>query len=240
MDLNGRRDGSSRFGPGNQFGNFGSVAAGWIFSSEPLLKTQFPDRAIGNCEPAMASWATIRHQLPIPGHLSNVQCYQGTFGAFRPIANPDFRWEVTRKLETSIELGFPKGRILFSFRGFKTKVPINSSDTLTFPNRFYKLSVQLTGRSQKLWHRMGVVDHQYQVQGFFMDSLVQYFICKQQTRFLSGARIISYANTYVAWSVGKHRKGFHYLGMNSQKDKRYMRPQQEKIQPILLRQQITR
>ncbi len=37
INLNGRRDGSSRFGPGNQFGNFGSIGAGWIFSEENFL-----------------------------------------------------------------------------------------------------------------------------------------------------------------------------------------------------------
>ncbi len=34
LNLNARRDGSSRFGVGKQYGNFGSVAAAWIFSEE--------------------------------------------------------------------------------------------------------------------------------------------------------------------------------------------------------------
>ena len=34
LDLNGRRDGSTRFGPDHRFGNFGSVAGAWIFSEE--------------------------------------------------------------------------------------------------------------------------------------------------------------------------------------------------------------
>ena len=34
LNLSGRRDGSSRFGPGNQFANFGAVGAAWIFSRE--------------------------------------------------------------------------------------------------------------------------------------------------------------------------------------------------------------
>lgn len=38
LDLRGRRDGSSRFGPGNRFGNFGSVGVGWIVSDEPWFK----------------------------------------------------------------------------------------------------------------------------------------------------------------------------------------------------------
>lgn len=38
LEFSGRRDGSSNFGPGNQFGTFGSVGAGWIFSEERPFK----------------------------------------------------------------------------------------------------------------------------------------------------------------------------------------------------------
>src|SRR5258708_864925 len=42
LDLNVRRDGSSRFGPGSQFGNFGSVGAAWIASEENWVKKALP------------------------------------------------------------------------------------------------------------------------------------------------------------------------------------------------------
>src|SRR5690606_38854564 len=38
LNLTGRRDGSSRFGPGNRFANFGAVGAAWIFSGESWMK----------------------------------------------------------------------------------------------------------------------------------------------------------------------------------------------------------
>src|SRR5690606_9096312 len=37
LNLTGRRDGSSRFGSGNQFAYFGAVGAAWIFSNENFL-----------------------------------------------------------------------------------------------------------------------------------------------------------------------------------------------------------
>ena len=42
LSLTGRRDGSSNFGPGNQFGDFGSVGAGWIFSEEKVVRHLLP------------------------------------------------------------------------------------------------------------------------------------------------------------------------------------------------------
>src|SRR5690606_30989968 len=38
FDVNGRRDGSMKFGPNRRFGNFGSAALGWIFSEEHFVK----------------------------------------------------------------------------------------------------------------------------------------------------------------------------------------------------------
>jgi len=38
LNLAGRRDGSSVFGPDHQFGNFGSVGGGWIISEEPWFR----------------------------------------------------------------------------------------------------------------------------------------------------------------------------------------------------------
>ena len=38
LNLTGRRDGSSRFGPGNQFATFGAIGAAWIVSKENWLQ----------------------------------------------------------------------------------------------------------------------------------------------------------------------------------------------------------
>src|SRR5690606_194272 len=38
INITGRRDGSSRFGPGNRFANFGAIGIAWIVSNEPFLR----------------------------------------------------------------------------------------------------------------------------------------------------------------------------------------------------------
>src|SRR5690606_19083435 len=42
LNFTGRRDGSSRFGPGKRFANFGAVGAAWLFSEEGFIKNFFP------------------------------------------------------------------------------------------------------------------------------------------------------------------------------------------------------
>jgi TonB-linked SusC/RagA family outer membrane protein len=38
LNVSGRRDGSSRFGPGKRFGNFGALGAAWLISNEDFFK----------------------------------------------------------------------------------------------------------------------------------------------------------------------------------------------------------
>jgi TonB-linked SusC/RagA family outer membrane protein len=47
IDLNGRRDGSTKFAPGLQFGNFGSVGTAWIFSEENWIKQNIQSLSFG-------------------------------------------------------------------------------------------------------------------------------------------------------------------------------------------------
>jgi len=118
INISGRRDGSSRFGPGKQFGNFGALGAGWIFSEEKFMKNVSflhygkirtsigvtgNDR-IGDYQ-YIARWSTSTAALP----------YQGISGFF-PInlQNPDYAWERNRKWEAAIELGFLQDRLFVS------------------------------------------------------------------------------------------------------------------------------
>lgn len=125
INVNGRRDGSSRFGPGKQFGNFGAIGAGWIFTAEPMIQKAIPmltygklrgsfgttgNDNIGNYE-YLSRWASSSSRgLPFPGG-----------SAFLPQNhyNPDFSWSVTRKMEAGLDLGFWKEKILLNITWFR-------------------------------------------------------------------------------------------------------------------------
>lgn len=117
LNLTGRRDGSSKFGPGNQFGNFYSLGAAWIFSSE-----RFVSENLG-----ILSFGKLRSSFGVTGNdgISNyayfdlysrrTNTYQGLTG-FVPtaLANPDVSWERNAKMEVGLDLGFFKDRISIS------------------------------------------------------------------------------------------------------------------------------
>jgi TonB-linked SusC/RagA family outer membrane protein len=115
INISGRRDGSSRFGPGKQFGNFGAIGAGWIFSNENFMRF-FPALSYGKLR---ASWGVtgndrIGNYQYISQWLSTSSAlpYQGSSGIYPyNLDNPDFAWERNKKWEAGLELAFFKDRI---------------------------------------------------------------------------------------------------------------------------------
>lgn len=108
-----RRDGSSRFGPGKKYGNFGSVGLAWNFSDEEFIQ-----------ELNLLSFGKLRGSYGVTGndqvdnysfmdtYTSTSSSYGGNPGFYPTrVANPDFNWESNKKIEIGLELGFLKDRI---------------------------------------------------------------------------------------------------------------------------------
>jgi len=113
LNLTGRRDGSSRFGPESQFGNFGAIGAAWIFSKEDGVLNTLPFLSLGKIRGSMGR--TGNDQIKDYQYLPT---YTGTTGYFGTstlipdkIANPNYRWETINKFEAALELGFFNQRL---------------------------------------------------------------------------------------------------------------------------------
>jgi len=124
LDFTGRRDGSSRFGPGKQFGNFGSAGAGWIFSEESFIKDNLPFLSFGKLRGSFG--ITGSDQIGDYQYLSawegNGQSYQGTSGFIPHNAyNPNFSWEVDKKLAVGLDLGAFHDRVLLSLGLYRNR-----------------------------------------------------------------------------------------------------------------------
>ena len=117
INFSARRDGSSRFGSGRQYGNFGAVGAAWIFTEEGgWFKNHLPSLSFGKVRGSygltgnddildyeyLSTWsanAQIPYQMGIPVYLPT------------QLANPGLHWQTNRKLELAMDLGFLKDRI---------------------------------------------------------------------------------------------------------------------------------
>lgn len=116
--LNGsfRRDGSTRFGPGHRFGNFGAIGAGWIFSKESFL----PAGSFLSYGKLRASYGTSGNDQVgdynyLDSWMSSSFPYDGISGLSPArIYNPNLYWELSHKLQFGLDLGFLKDRILLT------------------------------------------------------------------------------------------------------------------------------
>jgi TonB-linked SusC/RagA family outer membrane protein len=119
VNFTGRRDGSSRFGPENQFHNFASLAGAWLFSNERLIRDNLTFMSFGKVR---ASYGTTGSDqigdyqfLSLFAPISQEVLYQGT-AVYTPygLTNPYLQWEETKKLQFGLDLGFAKERILLN------------------------------------------------------------------------------------------------------------------------------
>ncbi len=106
-----RRDGSSRFGSKSNIGNFGAVAAGWIFSEERFIKNAFPFLSFGKLKTSFGTTGSDQlgdyRYMSLYTPVSLGIPYQGTAGLYpKNIPNPYLEWERTQKAQIGLELGF--------------------------------------------------------------------------------------------------------------------------------------
>lgn len=115
FNLTGRRDGSSRFGPGKQLANFGAIGSAWIFSEEVFIKKALPFLSFGKIRASYG--VTGNDQIPDYGYLqlwtnSGAGTYQGTSAlTINRLSNSNYGWEITKKFEGALQLGFLKDKI---------------------------------------------------------------------------------------------------------------------------------
>ena len=107
-----RRDGSSRFGANNRYGNFGAGSIGYLLSEESFLKDN-----------TVVSFLKLRASYGLTGNaeignfnsrrLVSALPYadQSGIAPDANIGNPNLSWENTRQLDLGLEFGFLHNRI---------------------------------------------------------------------------------------------------------------------------------
>jgi len=116
-----RRDGSSKFAPGNRWGNFPSLAAGWNISRESFMRS-IPE--ISKLK-IRASWGKIGNEkIEYGDRFSLTQTLNTVFGigdilypavSYAKSGNPDLQWEVTSQTDIGLEVGLFNDKLTGEF-----------------------------------------------------------------------------------------------------------------------------
>ena len=121
-----RRDGSSRFGPDNQWGVFPSAAFAWRMSEEPMLKDLLPVSDLK----LRVSWGKNGNEsigcnycaygsYEVGGPQAQAQLGTDFITTIRPIAfDANLHWETTTSTDVGIDFGFLQNRFSVSIDGY--------------------------------------------------------------------------------------------------------------------------
>jgi len=217
LNLTGRRDGSSRFGPGKQFATFGAVGAAWLFSNEAFLKDS-KVLSFGKLRSSYGSTGNdqIGDYQFLDTYVSTGNNYQGIVG-LQParLFNPEFGWESNQKFEVALETGFLKDRIFltaayYANRSSNQLVGMPLPGSTGFSSLYGNLDATVQNSGFELMLRtINLTQEQFKWSTNFNISF-------NRNKLLSypGLESSTYANTYVVGEPTSIMKVYNYTGMN--------------------------
>lgn len=218
LNLTGRRDGSSRFGPDRQFTNFGAIGAAWIFSKENLLK----DNSIISFGKLRASYGTtgsdqIGDYQYIDSYTAGIK-YGGVTG-LQPsrLFNPYFSWETNKKLEAAIETGLFDDHI-FLTASFYDNRSSNQLTGIPMPGTtgFSSIQSNLNAVVQNKGTEFTLRTVNIQKGNWSWISNFNLTFAKTKLLEFPNLENSTYANTFVIGQPLNIKKVYHYTGVDTQ------------------------
>lgn len=133
INLTGRRDGSSRFGPGNQFANFYALGTSWIFSKEQFIIKHIPFMSFGKLR--VSYGITGSDQIGDYGFYDlwkPTKYSYGNTGGIYPanLFNSTFAWERNTKFESELNIGLFNDKIIAALTYYKN---LSGNQLVGFP-----------------------------------------------------------------------------------------------------------
>ncbi|WP_114781963.1 SusC/RagA family TonB-linked outer membrane protein [Botryobacter ruber] len=114
-----RRDGSSRFGSNNRYGNFWSVGASWNMEEEEFIRnidqiSTLKLRTSYGVNGNAATSTAFDNYTWRPRFSYGVNYNQQPGGAFNKIGNVDLTWERNKPFDVGVDMGFFSDRLTFT------------------------------------------------------------------------------------------------------------------------------
>ncbi|MDR6785272.1 TonB-linked SusC/RagA family outer membrane protein [Pedobacter africanus] len=218
LNFTGRRDGSSRFGPGKKFGNFGAIGTAWIFSEEEWMKKKI----------SFLSFGKLRASYGISGNdqIGDYQYldtyglsgnrYQG-FAGVQPsrLFNPDFGWESNRKLEIALETGFLNDRISTTIAWYNNRSD-NQLVGIPLPaiTGFSSIQSNLDAVVQNRGLEVSINTENIKRKEFRWTTSFNLTLAKNKLISFPGLEASTYKNQFVIGQPLNISKVYHYTGVN--------------------------
>lgn len=220
LNATGRRDGSSRFGPGKQFATFGAVGGAWIFSKEQFVKNNAAFFSFGKLR---ASYGTTGNDQI--GDYQFMDTYSSSGSSYQTIVglqptrlfNPDYGWETNTKLEIALETGFLQDRIFFTWAWYNNE---SSNQLVGIPlpatTGFSSLQANLDATVQNTGVEITLRTTNIQTPQFNWTTNFNLTVPQNKLVSFPGLESSTYANQYVVGQSINIQKLYNNTGLNPQ------------------------
>lgn len=214
----GRRDGSSRFGPDKQFATFGAIGSAWLFSNETFVKENLGFLSFGKLR---ASYGTsgndqIGDYQFLDTYGSSGNNYGGVNG-LEPtrLFNPNFGWEINKKLEVALETGFCQDRI-FITAGWYSNRSSNQLVGIPLPatTGFNSIQANLDATVENKGIELTLRSVNFQKESFNWTTNFNLTISRNELLSFPDLQGSTYQNQYVIGQPLNIKKVYHYTGIN--------------------------
>ncbi len=217
LNLTGRRDGSSRFGPSNRYANFGAVGAAWLFSKENFLK-----------DSKWLSYGKVRASYGLTGsdligdyqYLDTYTVSSSLYGGRTTmypsrLYNPYFSWEKTTKLEIGLETGFLNDRVRFTAAWYRNRSG-NQLVGIPLPvtTGFSSIEANLSATVENKGFEFELNTTPLRTNNFTWNSNINISFPRNKLVAFPGLEGSTYANTYVIGYPVTIAKVYNYTGID--------------------------
>jgi TonB-linked SusC/RagA family outer membrane protein len=139
VQVSARRDGSSNFGTGRKYADFGAIGLGWIFSEERFFKGLSNIISYGKLS---GSYGTVGTDATSPYQYQQLFATNSSlpnFQGIRPLYvqnlfNPDYGWDTKKSLNVGVDLGFFTDRVLLNLTYYRDRTG-NQLVSYTLPSQ---------------------------------------------------------------------------------------------------------
>jgi len=220
LNATGRRDGSSRFGSGNRFANFGAVGVAWVFSQEPFIKNNLSFLSFGKLRGSYGITGNdqIGDYQYLDTYTTTGTSYQGSAGLSPSrLYNPNFGWESNKKLEVAIETGFFDDRLFLTAAWYRNRSS-NQLVGLPLPGStgFASLQVNLDAEVENSGIELSLHTVNIKRGTFSWSTDINFTKAKNELRSYPNLEASSYGNQYVIGQSLSIVKLYHYTGIDPQ------------------------
>jgi TonB-dependent starch-binding outer membrane protein SusC len=221
LNVNLRRDGSSRFGPGKQFHTFASIGGAYIFTQASFFRKKLPFLSFGKIRGSYGTSGSDSFSdyqfLDLYSVIPRVNPYQG-IGGLAPQSqfNADLAWEETRKMDIGLALGLFKDRITVDGNYYRNRTGNQLvSNPLSGVTGFNVIAFNLPAIVQNSGFEFSLSTVNLHLNDFKWSSSFNISFNRNKLVSFPQIELTAYKNIYIVGKPLNSIKVFNYAGVNS-------------------------